>query len=111
VVADSEKRRHRRSLAGTLVLVFGTAVICPPAFANGVDSRAYTCGGLHSLIAAHGFVFISQATFGDFVVANRSYCSDGDVLELRSVATSDNPECLVNYCVSRSVGKTMGNGR
>jgi hypothetical protein len=76
-----------------------------------VDSRAYTCSGLQSLIAAHGFVFISRATFGDFVVANRRYCSDGEVLELRSVATSDNPECLVNYCVSRSPGRTMDIGR
>ncbi len=94
-----------------LALVLSTAVSGLPAAAAGIDSRAYTCAGLHSLIAAHGFVFISQATFGDFVVANRSYCSDGEVLERRSVATSDNPECLVNYCVSRSLGRTMGDRR
>jgi hypothetical protein len=110
-VDDSEKLRHRRRLAGGLALIFSAVAACAPAAAAGVDSRAYTCAGLQSLIAAQGFVFISQATFGDFVVANRSYCSGGDVLERRSVATSDNPECLVNYCVSRSFGKTIGDGR
>jgi hypothetical protein len=110
-VAHIENRRHRRRLAGTLALLFGTAAVCPLASAAGVDSRSYTCSGLHSLIAAHGFVFISQATFGDFVVANRSYCSGDDVLERRSVATSDSPECPVNYCVSRNGGEMLGGGR
>ena len=74
--------------------------------AAGIDSRTYTCADLHGLIAAKGFVFISQATFEDFVVANASYCAGGGaaVLQLRSVATADRPECLVNYCVPRNVG-------
>jgi hypothetical protein len=74
------------------------------ACAAGIDSRAYTCADLQSLIAARGFVFISQATFGDFVVADVSRCPGQGVLQLRSVATSDRPECLVNYCVARSMG-------
>jgi hypothetical protein len=36
-----------------------------------------------------------------FVVVNGSYCSAGEMLGLRSVPTSDNPECLVNYCRKR----------
>ena len=68
------------------------------AFAAGVDSRAYTCDGLHALVAANSFVFINHPSFMDFVVANGSYCSSGEVIQLRSVPTSDNPECLVNYC-------------
>jgi hypothetical protein len=58
------------------------------------------------MIAARGFVFISQPVFGDFVVANVSYCSGGvgggAILKLRSVPTSDSPECLVNYCETRN---------
>ena len=79
--------------------------LCSSAFAAGINSRTHTCADLQGLIAAHGFVFISQATFGDFVVANASYCAAGAaVLQLRSVATADRPECLVNYCVPRNVG-------
>jgi hypothetical protein len=74
------------------------------AFAAGVDSRAYTCVGLHGLVTASRFVFINYPSFMDFVVANASYCSGGEILQLRSVPTSDNPECPVNYCRSRGGG-------
>ncbi|HVB18226.1 MAG TPA: hypothetical protein VNF04_16980 [Stellaceae bacterium] len=90
--------------------ILAATILSLPASAAGIDSRAFTCTGLQSFVAAHGFVFISQATFGDFVVANRSFCADDDVLETRSVATSDTPECLVNYCVSRSTGSLGGSG-
>jgi hypothetical protein len=69
-----------------------------PAAAAGIDSRLYSCTQLHALVAAQGFVFISQATFGDFVVANASFCGGGDVIETRSLITADQPECPVNYC-------------
>jgi hypothetical protein len=71
------------------------------AFAAGVDSRAYNCDGLHALVVANRFVFINYPSFMDFVVANGSYCSAGEMLGLRSVPTSDNSECLVNYCRKR----------
>ncbi len=92
-----------RWLALAVAIAFGS-----PAFANGIDSRTYTCVGLQSLIVAQRFVFISQATFGDFVVADVSYCQGGSALELRTVATSDLPECPVNYCVSRGMGSYGG---
>jgi len=72
--------------------------------AAGVDSRAYTCVGLHGLVTANRFVFINYPSFMDFVVTNASYCSGGEVLQLRSVPTSDDPECPVNYCRSRGGG-------
>jgi hypothetical protein len=100
-VAETKNRPSRRTTTG-VALALCAAILSSSAFAAGIDSRAYTCTGLQSLIAQHGFVFISQATFGDFAVANRSVCSGGDpVVERRSVATSDNPECIINYCVSR----------
>lgn len=77
-------------------LAFSTA-----ASAAGIDSRTYTCGNLQSLIAAQGFVFISQPVFGDFVVSSSYYCGSGQMVQLRSVPTLDNPQCLVNYCVGR----------
>jgi hypothetical protein len=73
-------------------------------FAAGIDSRIYTCADLQAAIMARGFVFISQPAFGDFVVSNVSYCSGGSILQTRSVPTTDNPECPVNYCVGRNVG-------
>lgn len=99
----------QRSALGGLALGLTMAIFVSPAAAAGIDSRAYTCAGLQSLIAARGFVFISQATFGDFVVADRSQCSGVEIVELRSVATSDNAQCLVNYCVNRGTG-TAGGG-
>jgi hypothetical protein len=76
----------------------------PVASAAGIDSRAYTCAALQSLVATRGYVFISLP-FGDFVVSNISYCSgSGSVLlQRRSVVTADQPECLVNYCMERPI--------
>jgi hypothetical protein len=93
--------RSRGMLVKRATLILGAIALSFSAFAAGIDSRAYTCPALQSLIAAKGFVFISQPAFGDFVVANVSYCEGGGILQLRSVPTTDNPECLVNYCVSR----------
>ena len=88
-----------------LGLILGALAISSSAFAAGIDSRSYTCAALQSMIATKGFVFISQPAFGDFVVANISYCSGGGatILQRRSVATADNPECLINYCFERSM--------
>ena len=81
--------------------------VTSPAFAAGVDSRAYTCLQLQSLVAANRFVFINNPSFEDFVVANASYCSASEIVQLRSVPTIDNPQCIVNYCRARGGG---GNG-
>src|SRR5438045_8355839 len=83
-------------------LIVAAMTFSSSAFAAGVDSRAYTCDGLHALVAANRFVFINYPSFMDFVVANSSYCSGGEIIQLRSVPTSDNPECLVNRCRNRS---------
>jgi len=63
------------------------------------------------MIAAKGFIFINNPSFGDFVVANASYCGGGEgvPVQLRSVPTIDNPECLVNYCTPSS-GMSGGGG-
>ena len=74
------------------------------ALAAGVDSRAYTCAGLQALIAANRFVFINYPGYDDFAVADASSCSGSDVLQRRSVPTSDAPECPVNYCRPASRG-------
>jgi hypothetical protein len=68
------------------------------ALAAGVDSRAYNCPGLQALIAVNRFVFINTTGFGDFAVADRSYCSGSDIIQRRTVPTTDTPECIVNYC-------------
>ncbi len=78
--------------------VLAAAASNASAFAAGVDSRLYSCADVHALVAAHGFLFISQPAFGDFVVADGSFCGRNSVARLRSVPTRDNPECLVNYC-------------
>ena len=90
-------------MKGFFPLVAAMAV-CSSAYAAGVDSRAYTCEGLHALVAANRFVFINYPSFMDFAVANSSFCSGGEIIQLRSVPTNDNPECLVNYCRSRGGG-------
>jgi len=87
----------RRVTTGALVWI----ALSTPTLAAGIDSRTYTCVNLQSLIVTQGFVFISQPVFGDFVVASPYYCGSGQVVQLRSVPTLDNPQCLVNYCVGR----------
>ncbi len=93
-----------------LALILGAMIYSSPASSAGVDSQTYSCAALHSLIAAKGFVFINNPTFGDFVVANASYCSGGASaqLQLRSVPTTDNRECLVNYCSQDMSGGMSG---
>ena len=83
-------------------LIIAAMTFSSSAFAAGVDSRAYTCDGLHALVGANRFIFINYPSFMDFVVANGSYCSSGEVIQLRSVPTSDNPQCLVNRCRNHS---------
>ncbi|MFI4948338.1 MAG: hypothetical protein ACHQC9_06020 [Alphaproteobacteria bacterium] len=90
--------RHGR-LARGFALFFTLATLGSPAIAAGIASHTYTCAALQSLITAHGFVFISAPDFGDFVVADVSYCGGGERIEVRSVATSDRAECPVNYCL------------
>ena len=92
---------HLLRLLPALLLIVAAMAFSPSASAAGVDSRAYTCDGLHALVAANRFVFINYPSFMDFVVANSSFCSSGEILQLRSVPTSDTPECLVNYCRKR----------
>ena len=83
------------------------------AFAAGIDSRSYSCADLQRMVAARGFVFINNPNFEDFVVASASFCSGEGAgvvpLQRRSVPTTDNPECLVNYCPP-SAGMSGGGG-
>jgi hypothetical protein len=53
------------------------------AFAAGTDSRIHTCAELHGLITAQGFVFINNADYQDFVVANASYCEGGNSAQVQ----------------------------
>lgn len=87
--------------ARTIAFV-GAVLLNGSAAAAGIDSRVYTCADLHGLVAARGFVFISQPAFGDFVVSSPRYCGGGDIVQLRSVPTADRPECTVNYCMSKA---------
>ena len=83
------------------LMIAAAVVACgSAAFAAGIDSRTYTCAGLHALIAQRGFVYIG-IPFQGFVVSGATFCSGDERLEPRSVATSDNPQCPVPYCETR----------
>jgi hypothetical protein len=84
----------------TFVIVAALLAFGSSAFAAGIDSRAYTCGGLHDLIAARGFIYIG-IPFQGFAVAGANFCAGNERLESRSVATSDNPQCTIPYCEYR----------
>jgi hypothetical protein len=94
-----------------LAIFVAGIVFSSSTLAAGIDSRNYTCADLHALIRAQGFVFIGNPDFQDFVVANISYCPgrgyDGYV-QLRSVATRDSRECVVNYCMPSDLGGRAG---
>jgi hypothetical protein len=81
-----------------IALVIAALAFSPAAFAAGVDSRAYSCPQLQALIGAYRFIFINNPNFDDFVVADASSCSGSQIIQRRSVPTTDNPECIVNYC-------------
>src|SRR5258708_39607293 len=95
---------------GRLILILGAMALGSPAVAAGIDSRAYSCADLQAQIAARRFVFINNPTFEDFAVADGSYCGGGGAARLprRSVPTTDNPECLVNYCTINSMTPGAG---
>ena len=85
-------------------LIVAVMAISSSAFAVGIDSHAYNCAELQTLIAANRYVYINNPSFRDFVVANASICSGGEIIQLRSIPTRDNSECLVNYCRGRGGG-------
>ena len=93
-----------------LALILGTIAVSFPAVAAGIDSRLYSCTDVQSQIAARRFLFISQATFGDFAVADVSVCAGGQIVEQRSVATRDRADCPINYCVGRGASGSGGGG-
>jgi hypothetical protein len=84
-----------------LALVIGFVLFSGTALAAGIDPRAYTCASLQGFVATNRFVFIGLPSFQDFVVADGSVCGGGQIIQLRTVPTSDNPQCPVNYCISR----------
>ena len=90
----------RRMSVIRLALALSAMAIGSSTFAQGADSRALTCTALHNMVTAQHFIFINNPNFQDFIVADVSYCSGGGSaqIQLRSVPTSDNPECVVNYC-------------
>lgn len=96
-MSDAVLRRGRR--ISWLAFSVALATLGSPAIAAGIASHTYTCAALQSLISVKGFVFVSAPDFGDFVVADVSYCGGGERIELRSVATIDRAECPVNYCL------------
>ena len=76
-------------------VVIGAALaFSASASAAGTDSRAYTCSGLHALIAAKNFVYIG-IPFQGYAVSGAGFCAGDERLESRSVATNDSPACLV----------------
>jgi hypothetical protein len=83
-----------------LALTLGAMALSSSTLAAGIDSRTNTCDALHSMVAAQHFVFINNPDFEDFIVADVSYCGGGGSaqIQVRSVPTTDNSECLVNYC-------------
>ena len=98
----ARKDRIYSSVRKRFVLIVAAAMtLASPGFAAGIDSRAYTCAGLQALVAARGFVFVGNPDFQDFIVSNGYYCSGNERTEPRSVVTSDNPQCPVQYCGNR----------
>jgi hypothetical protein len=82
----------------SLLLIVAAMAFNSPAIAAGVDSHAYSCAGLHALIAANRWIFINNPDFEDIVVADAHVCSMADQEEWRSVPTTDNPQCIVFHC-------------
>jgi hypothetical protein len=84
--------------------IAATTILGSSSIAAGVSSHDFDCNDLQALITRQGFVFINNPRFEDFVVANVSYCpgggpAGGGRIQVRSVATRDNPQCPVNYCI------------
>jgi hypothetical protein len=89
----------KRAPMKKFLLVLAATLCTSPASAAGIDSHAYTCSALRALIDQQGFVFIGNPDFQDFVVSDRVGCSGDQRVQVRSVPTSDNPACTVNYCI------------
>ena len=66
----------KKFVIAAAVVAFGSS-----AFAAGIDSRAYTCGGLNALIAQRGFVYIG-IPFQNFAVSGANFCSGNERLEI-----------------------------
>ena len=91
-------RRLGPAISRLLAIVAAVALSFPAA-ASGIDSHAYSCAGLHALIAANRWIFINNPDFEDIVVADVKICSLADQFDLRSVPTTDTRECVVYHCL------------
>jgi hypothetical protein len=94
---------RRRRLAG-LATILCVIALGGAANAAGVDSRSYSCAGLQALIVSQRYLFINNPDFEDTVVADASSCPSSGRLQVRSVPTTDRPECPVNYCIASGGG-------
>ena len=106
--ADALADDARGTRMKRFALILAAMALGPSAFAAGIDSRAYTCPALQALVVANRFVFINNPNFDDFVVADHSYCSFSQIIQRRTVPTTDTPECIVNYCKQPSEGRGGG---
>jgi hypothetical protein len=93
-----------------VALALAAISLGPSAFAAGIDSRGYSCPQLQGLIATYHFIFINNPDFDDFAVADHSSCSFSQIVIRRTVPTTDNPECIVNYCKQPSGSAASSGG-
>ena len=82
---------------GWTLLAIGISSAAPAA---GIDPRAYSCASLQALISASGYVSLGPSSFGDFAVANVSFCPSGAIVQQRGVPAADGAECPVYFCRS-----------
>ena len=72
------------------------------ASAAGMNSRAYTCGGLHALIAAKDFIYIGIPLQG-FAVSGADFCAGSERLDRAAwlQATAPHAPCRTVKTVQR----------
>lgn len=99
----------RWSLPGAAMIFLGLAVMSTSASAiSRYTSTSMTCASVKAKVRNEGAVILRWASsrtgntlFGRFV-ANRGYCSSGEVTEQRAIPASNTKKCLVLKCVRPS---------
>ena len=82
----------RLALAAAVLIVSAGQVMARP------DTRNYSCAQNRALVAQYGKIVMSTGQYTyDQIVANRSYCEQGEIIQRLYAPAADTPRCLVGY--------------
>lgn len=92
------------TVAAIMVSIGGSIFASTQAHAQRINSQAYSCGQLISLVRSSGAVLLSTGRYTyDKYVANHAYCAINQELKRAYVPSADQRRCKVGYICKEKI--------